>query len=325
LTVNIQEAVKVLGQKFLLTEGISGVSHQSRQLIVYVESPATAARVPSTLMGFPVKTVVTGPIRFLTAKTGTTLAGLAGEKTAKWRPCPGGVSVGHYMITAGTLATVVVDNATGARLFLSNNHVLAATNRGKPGDPILQPGPYDGGKDPRDRLGVLERFVELRGPPETNLVDAAVARPLADADLSDEVLDIGVITSVEEAVVGMTVAKSGRTTCYKEAVVEDVNATVKVWYNGLNFLFEDQIVTDLLGKPGDSGSICVNVASGAAVGLLFAGSSTHTILNKITNVERLLDVTVGAPFIVRRAVFPLWALPLTLGMLWVGSSIERKT
>lgn len=51
------------------------------------------------------------------------------------RKAPGGVSVGHYKITAGTLGCL----ATRGRrlLILSNNHVLANSNNARTGDPIL--------------------------------------------------------------------------------------------------------------------------------------------------------------------------------------------
>ncbi|NIU63493.1 MAG: hypothetical protein GWN66_23410, partial [Pseudomonas stutzeri] len=65
------------------------------------------------------------------------------DHTAKWRPAPGGVSIGHVDITAGTLGCLVV---RGDHIYiLSNNHVLANSNEAEPGDAILQPGPHDGG------------------------------------------------------------------------------------------------------------------------------------------------------------------------------------
>jgi len=326
--VAIQEAVKVLGQKFLMQEGVAGISHRSEQIFVYVESPEVAERVPPALMGFPVKVVVSG--RFYALGVGRTLAGLQGDKRWKWRPSPGGVSVGHPLVTAGTLACRVYDVATGARLFLSNNHVIAASNRGRPGDPVLQPGRADGGSDPADRLGLLERFVEIKSPPDVNLVDAAVARPIRDGDLSDEVLDIGVVNDYEEPLIGMRVAKSGRTTCYREATIEDASATVKVWgYPWGYSIFEDQVITTGLGLPGDSGSLVVNVATKKAVGLLFAGSyegSTPilTILNKTSHVLRLLNVSLS-PTAPRPApaIPPLWTpLAFISGLILVGSSAE---
>ena len=69
----------------------------------------------------------------------------AQSRTDRWRPVPGGVSLGHYKVTAGTLGTAVRDRATGDRLILSNNHVLANANEALIGDQILQPGALDGG------------------------------------------------------------------------------------------------------------------------------------------------------------------------------------
>lgn len=83
-------------------------------------------------------------------------------RTDRWRPAPPGVSIGHYHITAGTFGTVVRDVATGQRLILSNNHVLANSNEANIGDPILQPGPADGGRAPQDRIADLERFVPIQ-------------------------------------------------------------------------------------------------------------------------------------------------------------------
>ncbi len=88
----------------------------------------------------------------------------------KWRPVmPGGISIGHYKVTAGTLGVMVKDRTTGDRLILSNNHVLANSNDAFVGDPILQPGAVDRGQLPADIIGRLERFVPLRyvGDPVT--------------------------------------------------------------------------------------------------------------------------------------------------------------
>ncbi len=81
----------------------------------------------------------------------------------RFRPLiPVGVSIGHYKITAGTLGAIVTDRQTGERFILSNNHVLANSNQSQVGDPILQPGPTDGGQNPADMVARLERFITLR-------------------------------------------------------------------------------------------------------------------------------------------------------------------
>ena len=81
--------------------------------------------------------------------------------TNKERPAPGGVSIGHYKITAGTLGSLVRDKNTGQVLILSNNHVLANSNDATLGDPILQPGPIDGGKLGRDEIGTLKDYIPI--------------------------------------------------------------------------------------------------------------------------------------------------------------------
>ena len=82
-------------------------------------------------------------------------------RTDRWRPAPGGVSIGHYKITAGTLGCIVRDRATGDRLILSNNHVLANSNDAAPGDAVIQPGAADGGNVNDDTFATLERFCPI--------------------------------------------------------------------------------------------------------------------------------------------------------------------
>jgi hypothetical protein len=174
-------------------------------------------------------------------------------------------------------------------MLLSNYHIFL----GDKNTPILQPGPYDNGVYPDDVVGYVERYIEVKPPPDTNLIDACLARPVSQDIVSDEVLDIGIVNGIEEAKVGMRVAKSGRSTNYAEAIIQDTEVTVKVdGYEWGEAIFEDQIITNYLGAPGDSGSCVCNVATKAAVGLLFAGSGTLTVLNKMTNVASLLNIDV---------------------------------
>lgn len=91
-----------------------------------------------------------------------------GDRRGLWRPASGGVSIGHFAITAGTLGTLVRDRRDGELLILSNNHVLANSNNAQIGDPILQPGPVDianflhqNPNDPQFKIATLERFVSI--------------------------------------------------------------------------------------------------------------------------------------------------------------------
>jgi hypothetical protein len=239
------------------------------------------------------------------------------------------VSIGHYQITAGTLGTVVRDRVTGNRLILSNNHVLANSNDANPGDPVIQPGAADGGQVNEDTIAELERFCPIEfsqepgdcdlasavmnmgnvfarllgskhrlqtfqaDPDAANLVDAAVARPINDADVQDEILEIGDVIGKVSPSLGMTVRKSGRTTGFTIDEITVLDATVNVSYGiGRIARFDGQIVTGPMSQGGDSGSLLVAGDSLQAVGLLFAGSDQTTIHNPIQAVLDCLEVEI---------------------------------
>jgi len=288
--------------------------------LVRRKRPPTAlgpeAMVPSEIDGVPVDVLEVGDLRAQV------------DRKARLRPAPGGVSLGHYQITAGTFGCVVRDQASGTRLLLSNNHVLANGNEASPEDPILQPGAADGGREESDTLALLERFAPLAYNHEpatcsvarfvveagnfiagaigskhrlasyredsqaTNRVDAAVARPLIDGDISDEILEIGRVSGTAAAALGMAVRKSGRTTGLTTGQVTVIETTVDVDYGGRTARFEGQILSGPMSEPGDSGSLLVAASSLQAIGLLFAGSSQVTIYNPIGDVLQALAVVL---------------------------------
>src|SRR3989338_8617161 len=205
------------------------------------------------------------------------------------RPAIGGASIGHYNITAGTLGCLVKDKKTGLQLILSNNHVLANSNGAKKGDAILQPGVADGGKLKKDKIAELERFVKIGFGKKANAVDAAVARPLNDKDVSSEISSIGIPKGTAKGKVGLVIQKTGRTTDHTLGEIQDINATVKVDYDGQTGLFRNQIMTSAMSQGGDSGSLVLDQKR-RAVGLLFAGSDLVTICNPIVEVFKQLDI-----------------------------------
>lgn len=218
---------------------------------------------------------------------------LALGNTARYRPALGGVSLGHYKITAGTLGCLVKDKNTGKTLILSNNHVLANSNNAKKGDPILQPGPYDGGRKPKDIIGYLENWLEINFRKEANSIDAALAEPKNVNLLKPEIMLIGLPQGAAKAKLGIAVQKSGRTTGYTIGKIKDTSATVKVNYDNKTALFHNQILTTNMSQGGDSGSLVLDMKK-RAVGLLFAGSELVTILNPITSVLSLLNIKLSA-------------------------------
>ncbi|MGD1992292.1 MAG: hypothetical protein PVI59_03780 [Anaerolineae bacterium] len=241
----------------------------------------------------------------------------------RWRPAPPGVSLGHYRISAGTLGCLVEHD--DQVFILSNNHVLADVNQAGPGDPILQPGPADGGTmedqiaaletyipidfgtdEPECQLAgtvatVLNRMAEWAGSqhrleavkqtPGVNRVDAALARPLSPDLVTAEILQIGAPTGVGVATLGTPVQKSGRTTGHTLGTITQVDATIRIDYEGRIALFENQLVASPMSQGGDSGSAVLDEAS-QVVGLLFAGSVQATIINPIDEVLAALDVEI---------------------------------
>ena len=228
-----------------------------------------------------------------------TLAATSVTLRKRVRPAMGGYSVGHYKITAGTIATCCYDlspfPSTPSRYYvLSNNHVLANSNNAHIGDPILQPGPFDGGTFPSDLIARLTRYVPIKFHTATtkplNYVDAAIAEGNFH-DLSREVYWGGYVKSLFTAPkVNDIMQKTGRTTGFTTGKVTNINGTVDVNYGGGRVArFRNQIITTRMGAPGDSGSLVMN-RDEAAVGLLYAGSSTRTIINNILLVQLLLKV-----------------------------------
>jgi hypothetical protein len=272
--------------------------------------------ISTQISGIPTDVVPTGPVTIFQ------------DPTDRFRPAPGGVSVGHYQITAGTLGCLVRKN--GVLYILSNNHVLANSNDASEGDPILQPGSADGGQTSQDEIAKLSIYVpivfEENGgngggscpvaglttnvlnalaamtgsktrlrqyrirQTENNRVDCAIALPNNPDDVKNEILEIGTISGITEGILGMNIQKSGRTTGLTTGTIQQVDVTARVNF-GANrtAVFEDQLLAGGMSQGGDSGSAVLDTDNNL-VGLLFAGSSNTTIINRIQNVFSELEV-----------------------------------
>jgi hypothetical protein len=200
------------------------------------------------------------------------------------RPLRPGVSVAHPRVSAGTLGGFV--RVGGALAMLSNNHVLAASDAASVGDPVLQPGPADGGAH-ADRVATLATFRRLtaEGP---NTVDAAVATLDDGVEADPAALPGGALTGPvtlgpdidpEEPV-----EKVGRTTGHTSGRITAVEVdAVAVRYDTPSsahgiLVFDDQVEIEgedgAFSAGGDSGSVIWRSADRAPLGLLFAGSTT---------------------------------------------------
>lgn len=272
-----------LGLTFYVQRKIS-----PKKLLAEMSVPPT---VPESLSGpeaIPCDVVVLGKIK--------------PEARVTRHPVQPGYSIGHVDVSAGTLGAVV--SKGGEFFLLSNSHVLALSGTAKKGDSIIYPGDADGGKMPDDlvaKLADFEKFVT--GGEFVNRADCAIAKPTAArrADVVSEIKGVGVPRGKIKPVRGMQVVKVGRTTGKTTGEVRDVNFRFTLDYDEVGEVgFIDQVLCTRYTKPGDSGSLVVDKATGKAVGLHFAGANGGSVFNPIGDVLKALGVTlvtksIGAP------------------------------
>ncbi|MCM0757183.1 MULTISPECIES: S1 family peptidase [Sporomusa] len=319
---NLQDNLVGVGQGHKFIRG-ENTGKEALTILVRKKYPKSDlqrnAILPKIMAGVATDIIEVGEIRLLNQRTGFC------------RPAQPGISLGHYKISAGTFGAVVKDKITGEPLILSNNHVLAnITNgidkRASIGDPIIQPGTYDGGKVADSIIAHLRHFVPIyrekscpqcriartfevllnhclrivrpnyqvqlmRNSEKLNLVDCAVAAPLNAEDISAEILEFGLIAGIKQPTLGLAIKKSGRTTGITHSQIIATDVTLKVGMNNYEYgVFTDQILAGPMSMPGDSGALILT-DDNYAVGLLFAGSEQATMLNKIEHVLEALNVT----------------------------------
>jgi hypothetical protein len=253
--------------------------------------------------------------------------------TARERPAPSGISIGHPAITAGTLGCLVTDGLSNT-FILSCNHVLANENAAAIGDAIIQPGAFDGGSSPADNIARLTQFITIN--PTGNTVDCAIAQ--VDATVAANVVDqmknnlmpvpnpnhpaVGLVFaggcnrtlmnpiqdvlsqlnvqfpagpgSVATAEVGMNVEKVGRTTEYTTSTITEIDVTVTISYDFGPATFDRQIATAWMSDGGDSGSIVCQ--GGAGGNLNHCGCFSLSTASQLLGVDLAQDQAVEKEF-----------------------------
>lgn len=258
----------------LIGYGITRGSGERIAIICEEITPEIRSMFREGIRGQPVKFVEIGEIVALDGRT------------EEFRPLVGGVSVGHHLVSAGTLGSIVYDNADNKPLILSNAHVLANSDTPTEdlalvGDDILQPGKHDTGTEV---IAHLYDWVPLE---DGVTVDAAMAIP--ETPVENIILDIPKVAGVTTPEIGMYVQKSGRTTGLTDGKIIATDASIDVDYGTEVITLHNQFITTCMSAGGDSGSISLT-ADGDIVGLLFAGSDKATVYNNIENVTDLLNV-----------------------------------
>jgi hypothetical protein len=276
--------------------GLAPIGRGRVRVAVRLGDPADRAMLPDfgVAAAAEVDVRVIGPVRALSSPGPADLRG-------RVRPLRPGLSVAHPAVTAGTLGGFV--RVADGLAMLSNNHVLAASDAASVGDPVLQPGPADGGGE-GDRVATLTAFQRLRAE-GANLVDAAVATLDAGVEASPGDLPGGPLTGPvmlrPDIDPDEPVEKVGRTTGHTRGRITAVEVdAVAVQYDEAVFTFDDQIEIEGdaggFSAGGDSGSVIWRSSDRAPLALLFAGSTTGgrngggvTFANPLATVLDVLD------------------------------------
>jgi len=312
-----RHAKQMLADRNVVASGV-GLDARGRPVIRVLVTDARTA-VPARIEGVRVHKQVSGQIVALRGTTCESSDNGLCANSERWPlPVPIGVSVGHPAVTAGTIGARVTD---GSNVFiLSNNHVIAANNNAMLGDGILQPGTFDGGLDNADAIATLVDF-EIIDFAADNTMDAAIALSTpAELAVSTPVGEFGSLVGygvpstelhpaygVPEvigdedmaALLGTAVQKMGRTTGITSGSVSTIDASVSVCYDSpyctQTATFVDQIIITpgTFAAGGDSGSLIVSDdLLNRGVGLLFAGSPTIVIANRIDLVLNRFGVRI---------------------------------
>jgi len=294
--------------------GIGVGSGSGPRINVYVEmiTPELLHEIPKVMNGMETNVIQSGTIKAL---FGSEIPrALIAEREKRIRPAPCGVSVGNLSISAGTLGCLIRDNFTGKRVILSNAHVLTPNGSLPTADEkrIVQPGVHDNGGI-NDVIAQLTRYIQI-STNNLNKVDAAIATPISDNDVSDEILDIGQISGVGTVTLGTAAQKSGRTSGLTMGSVIDISADIRVHYKEFVADFTDVFVTEAMAEPGDSGSATLDMDN-KLLGLTFAGSDFVTSHIKIQNIMDELNVSVGGGIV---PPSPVQFSGIAIGLLALG-------
>ena len=287
-------------------------------LVIYVDRDARgAAEAERALLAEPhgvkVQVHLTDKFRAFKGKPG---GGGVSHKAKQTLPIQLGTSgswrkdLANGYCCGGTLGSLVKIN--GELHILSNYHVFESDivsggngTTAETGDYVTQPGLIDVNCTAANaqNVGTLVKKSSLPG----SNVDCSIAKIISGAvNTNGAILEIGTISSqTVAAALSKAVKKSGRTTGLTRSSISGLNATVSVAYEnecagGAAFtkVFTNQIVIANSGSAflnsGDSGSLMVeDVATNPrAVGLLYAGSSTSAIANRIDEVLTFLGATM---------------------------------
>ncbi len=296
----------------VIGSGITSKNDEQQLLVLINEETKdldyTISKIPKEINGIKVNIKIIQPfksnpsIKSMNINSCMNIESLDTNIT-KYRPIKPGIAIASestnnnsitkiFNTDIGTLGAIGY-NSNGKRIIISNDHILSHSeyNTGWLGQNIYQP-----------RLDCLSnnKIGNLKGyspilRTEYNLLDAAYAS--IDSTIQIEETDVcgRTIGSSAEPMLNDVVSKCGAQTGYSEGTITALNVTagninpdnsITWWY--------DQILTDLTGDSGDSGSVLSRKSDNATLGLIFGLSTDGIVANKAIEVERALGISFGS-------------------------------
>lgn len=275
--------------------------------------------IPQRINNRPTDVIEVGDVRLYNDRTGMMRPARPGISIGHYKVSAG--TLGAIVKDRLTGETLILSNN-----HVLANSSDGTDDRAAAGDIILQPGSIDGNNDSTEAtIAYLERFIPLnrrvaasqcpiaklfektlnkciavfrpnyqikvlRENDAVNVVDCAVARPVSEAVVTDEILGFGKVAGIKEPEIGMEIKKSGRSSGITSSFILATDVTVRVDVGNKEYgIFTDQILAGPMSVPGDSGSLILT-EDNYAVGLLFAGSEKVTMLNRIDRVFDALNI-----------------------------------
>jgi hypothetical protein len=266
---------------------------------------ASPLAVPPQVEGIPVRVIVTDEIKALDGPPGNN------HRLKYAKPVPMGVSTGNDNgCFAGTLGYRVFRKGQSSVVgYITNAHVASAggpnlcPNQAAFSEDQFQPGLLETSCSATgNKIGDLVQFVPVVfGGSFENTVDAAFVAS-SRTNVNKSILDIGNPSpTLANPALNQSVQKSGRTTGFTTGTITTINTTVTVNYGsgcGLaKFVGQIAITPGTFSSGGDSGSPILTLLKDSSnrfrpVGLLFAGSSTTTIANRLSDVLGALGAQI---------------------------------
>ncbi len=297
ISVTKQSRTELMAHNQVVGHGITKDNGQLKVLVI-VKNQDIISELPSSINGIDVKYIVgNGVKRFDPFAVDPEKKRLV----VKVRPIRPGIAISSIDSGIGTLGAIGY-GPNNERIIITNNHVLAFVFRsdiklGYLGESIFQPvvTPYA-----EHKVGYLKGFQIADSTwygADLHYIDASYA--IIDEKMPIEETSMGgfVQGSSSVAILDDEVKKYGLRTAFTEGKITAVDVDIKDEL-GI-FIFKDQILSDIHGDHGDSGSAIIRKSDNSVLGLLWGGvpdSSGKLTLKAICdayNIEKTFNIRFG--------------------------------